>query len=243
MAGQFDTSMGGGDRLFPTTLWTLVLRAGDADDASRRENLEHLIRLYWKPAFRYIRAMTRKGVEDAKDLTQGFFAHLLEKDAIARLTPDRGSFRGFLKESIRNFVIDQGRRAAVRRPPPGKALFPIDEIRDEGIPEKADPEETFDREWNRGVLFTAIAELKKEVKPDQFEVFRLYCFPTHDEGETERTYQTVGTRMGIPVSTVRKRLASCRETLRKLVRAKILEYVTDEEEAQAELRAILGTVP
>jgi hypothetical protein len=75
-----------------------------------------LLRDYWKPVFAYIRAAWRKPVEDARDLTQAFFARLLEKGYLGTLRPDAGSFRGYLKTALRHFLVDAERAADARRP-------------------------------------------------------------------------------------------------------------------------------
>ena len=126
MAGKGDTSIGGSRRDFPSTSWNLIRGAGKA----QREHLERLIYLYWKPAYLYLRAAGRKSVEDAKDLTQDFFARLIERKDWERLSPERGSFRGFLKRALKNFMIDAARREQARRPGEGLFLFRFEEVRD-----------------------------------------------------------------------------------------------------------------
>src|SRR5579863_7125103 len=152
MAGMGDTSIGGSRRDFPSTRWNLI-RGGTA-----REPLEHLIYLYWKPAYHYFRALGHKSVEDAKDLTQEFFARLVERRDWERLTPERGSFRGFLKRALKNFMIDAGRREQARRPAPGHFLFRFEEVRD--AHPTVDPDHAFDRAWVLTILRDSIQELR-----------------------------------------------------------------------------------
>ena len=153
MAAMGDTSIGGSRRDFPSTSWNLIRGAGK----SQREHLERLIYLYWKPAYLYLRASGRKSVEDAKDLTQDFFARLIERKDWERLSPERGSFRGFLKRALKNFMIDAARREQARRPGEGLFLFRFEEVRD--AHPTVDPERAFDREWIKTVLRDSIKDL------------------------------------------------------------------------------------
>jgi RNA polymerase sigma factor (sigma-70 family) len=249
MAGMGDTSIGGSRRDFPSTSWNLIRGAGKA----HREHLEHLIYLYWKPAYLYLRACGHKSVEDAKDLTQDFFTRLVERKDWERLSPDRGSFRGFLKRALKNFMIDAARREKARRPAAGLFLFRFEEVRD--AHPTVDPENAFDREWIQTVLQESIRELEKRLKNEGsanlFEVFRLYCLPEDglgDSSETSKfilggaagkTYAEVAEKLGLRESDVRKRLARCRSLLRDIVLERIRDYSATEDEAMSEFEKIV----
>ncbi len=84
-----DTSLGGPHRGFPATTWGMVRQLADSSGSQRREGLEALCRRYWKPVYRYLRIGFAKSNDDAKDLTQAFFAWLLEGDVLERYRPDR----------------------------------------------------------------------------------------------------------------------------------------------------------
>src|SRR5688572_3177964 len=92
-------------RMFPTTRWTLLLSSRQSPEA-RQAALETLLPLYWKPVYFYLR---RKGlsVENAEDLTQGFFVHVLERDMLPRVDPARGRFRSYLLTSLENYRVNQ----------------------------------------------------------------------------------------------------------------------------------------
>src|SRR5256885_9151341 len=114
--GFGDTTLGGSARSFPTTQWSQVLAAQDPTQPGYRDRLDALLRVYWKPAYAYIRVAWRKSNEDAKDLTQAFFARLLQNGRIAAVQTEGGRFRSYLKQALRNFLIDAERAAEVRRP-------------------------------------------------------------------------------------------------------------------------------
>ena len=251
MGNSGDTSIGGARRDFPSTCWTLIRKAGGKNP----ESLERLIYLYWKPAYFYLRAAGKKSVEDAKDLTQDFFTRLVERKDWERLDPERGSFRGFLKRALKNFMIDASRREQARQPS-SKFVFKFEDCRDE--PVAPDPESAFDREWARTVLRDSIHQLRERLRKDGsanvFEVFRLYCLPEGekgDPGESSRfiggldssgtTYADVAKRLGLRESDVRKRLARCRSVLREIVLERIREYSGDDRDVRDEFEAILKT--
>lgn len=236
-----DTSIGGSLHDFPSTSWTLI-RA--AHGQSWREPLQRLITLYWKPAYFYIRAAGRRGVEEAKDLTQEFFARMLERRDWEKLTPERGSFRGFLKRALKNFVIDASRREKARKPETGILVFRFEECQD-ALPETGgeDPDGVFDREWFRTVLRESLAELERKLRAsgheEHFRVFRRYCFPEGQEGQAAGTYADVAKEFRLTETDVRKRLERCRAELRKIVLEKIRDYSGEDEDVEAEYARIL----
>jgi len=239
---DLDTSMIGGSPSFPTTVWSNVLSAGDPSTPECRAQLEKLIRVYWKPAFAYIRTAWRKPVEDAKDLTQAFFAHLLDKGRLARLRPERGSFRGFMKQSIRNFLIDFERAEAARRP--DEKLLSLDAAPgelDRLGPAAADdtPERAYDREWFRCLFATAIADLKDRLEQDgkarYFEVFRFYCLEPEEEPSSP-TYREVAAKLALPETDVANYLHYARTEVQRLLRERIRDYVASDDDVERELR-------
>src|SRR5213078_3082453 len=106
-----DTSLGGTKKEFPKTVWDLVLRARDSSAGVRRAGLEELCRHYWKPVYHYVRVSCAKSNEEAKDLAQGFFMHLVESDDLQQYKPDRASFRTYLKMVLKHFVLDEDKKA------------------------------------------------------------------------------------------------------------------------------------
>jgi DNA-directed RNA polymerase specialized sigma24 family protein len=99
----------GGDSSFPATRWSRVVAAGGLVAPGARSALEELCAAYWHPIYAFIR---RKGndAEKSLDLTQGYFARLLEHGVLAAADPRKGSFRGFLRTDCEHFLIDRYRR-------------------------------------------------------------------------------------------------------------------------------------
>ncbi|HLF91818.1 MAG TPA: sigma-70 family RNA polymerase sigma factor, partial [Planctomycetota bacterium] len=163
---------------FPDTRWSQLLELRDPAHPQHAEHLERLARQYWKPVYHYARALRPSA--DAEDLAQQFFALLLARRDLEKLSPDRGSFRGFLKTALRNFLVSTDRAAAAR-----PRLFSYEDAESGWKDEGLTPEQAFDREWARGVLLEATARLRKESKPDAFEIFREYCLEESGAGYGE----------------------------------------------------------
>src|SRR5512133_3964541 len=96
--------------VFSTTHWSVVLTAGGCDPSRAREALETLCRTYWYPLYAFVR---RQGCdqEDARDLTQAFFAHLLRRDFLHGVGPEKGRFRSFLLACLKHFLADDWDKA------------------------------------------------------------------------------------------------------------------------------------
>src|SRR5437667_8968058 len=106
---------------FVTTHWSAVLSAGRSDTSGAQQALEHLCQTYWHPLYAFVR---RRGYspEDAQDLTQGFFAHLLERNAVSSVSRDKGRFRSFLLASLNHFLSDEWDKARALKRGAGKVI-------------------------------------------------------------------------------------------------------------------------
>ncbi|HVE39777.1 MAG TPA: sigma-70 family RNA polymerase sigma factor [Planctomycetota bacterium] len=206
---------------FPETRWSQLLELRDPAHPRYAEHLERLAKQYWSPVFHYAQALHRA---EAEDLTQQFFAMLLSRRDLEKLSPERGSFRGFLKTALRNFVLSAARAEALRK------VVPLREEADFRSPEQA-----FDREWARGVLVDAVARLKGEAPPVAFEIFREYCLE-----ESGASYAELARRHGIREDDVRNRLRELRQRLREILEAQLRDYLAPGQDLEAELRFILS---
>lgn len=206
---------------FPETRWSQLLELRDPSHPRYAEHLERLAKQYWAPVFHYAQALNR---DDAEDLTQQFFAMLLARRDLEKLAPERGSFRGFLKTALRNFVTSAARSASIRATVP--------------LPETADlrsPEQAFDREWARGVLAEAVARLRRSADPVAFEIFREYCLE-----ESGASYADLARRHKVSEDDVRNRLRESRQRLRDLLEDLLRDYLLPGQDVDAELRFILS---
>ena len=165
-----DTSLGGvARRDFPTTAWSQLAAGAGADEPARRRALETLARGYWKPVYAYLRARRSLSNEDAKDLTQDFFAWMAETDFLARADRSRGRFRAFLKTALDHYLShEQERRRALKRGG-GQVLLAMDDLPKAEIidPRGRAPEEVLDEAWRAGLLTRATEMSSPTTRPSQ----------------------------------------------------------------------------
>lgn len=230
---------------FPETHWSQLLELRNPAHPRHAEHLERLVREYWKPAYHYLRAVREMSVEDAEDLTQQFFAMLLERRDLEKLSPDRGSFRGFLKTALRRFAVSAQRKEIARSPRGGGALFRFEEAEAAWQDARSSgpapsPEDAFDREWARGVLGEAMALLRKELgaqgKALHFELFRAYCLGPDDDV----SYESLARRHGLSLDDVRNGLREVRQRGREILKDRLRDYLFPGENVDDELRFILS---
>ncbi len=152
---------------FATTHWSVVLEA-QGDSPAAQEALEKLCRTYWRPIFAFLR---RQGIspEEAEDITQGFFAQLLERRSLSAVRKEKGRLRSFLLGALKYFLADEQRRAMAIKRGKGQRLIPLEELRaDERIEmEPADPvtaEMIYERRWALTVLERVLGRLKDEYR-------------------------------------------------------------------------------
>src|SRR5258708_4498387 len=150
-------------RVFATTHWSVVLSAGQKDSAQAAASLEKLCRAYWYPLYAYVR---RRGYspEDAQDLTQGFFARLLERDYVKQAERERGKFRTFLLTTFSHFLADDWDRAHRLKRGGNREVISIDALTAEERyrlepADLADPVKLFERRWATTLLERALGQL------------------------------------------------------------------------------------
>jgi DNA-directed RNA polymerase specialized sigma24 family protein len=212
MAGEPDTAIGGPSNRFPETEPAVIHRAG-------RDALSSVIELYWKPAYKHIRIKWRRSNEEAKDLTQGFFAALLEQDTLARFDPAQGRFRHYLRACLDHFVLKE--QAFAGRLKRGGGLPPALDFDSAEREVLANPvesvEQVFIRECERQAFSIAIDGLRMHCRA-QGKHLHYQLFEAYDLADGDRpTYAELAREHGIPVTAVTNHLAWCRRELHKLV--------------------------
>lgn len=240
-----DTKIGGTRESFPETAWLTALSSPDPRDPRRRAMVERLCALYWRPVYKFIRASWGKSIENAKDLTQEFFATVIDSDLIVRYQPSKGRFRDFLKGALRNFLAEAHRRGERQKRGGGSVTIPLDV---DGIEthafaqdlQQSTPEQIYDREWAEGLMADCVARLKEllraEGKTKQWRVFETYDLAAADE--TPPTYEELAARLDVPVHDIRNCLSRTRARLRELIVERISEYVASRDEIEEELQQL-----
>ncbi len=225
-----ETSIGGSRRSFGETRWTVVLLARD------RKELGGLIDRYWKPCYFYIR---RKGhdVEDAKDLTQGFFTDFLVRDGLGRVSRSKGRFRSFLLACLDHFLSNEydRRKAQKRGPKPLSLDF-------EGAEDlfshagKDSAARLYLRQWAVAILDRATRALKEELGP-RFDALREYILAGQPGSVRE-----VAERLGLTESNVKVIIHRSRRRYRELLRAEVARTVETRGEVDDELKELFAAV-
>jgi len=228
---------------FPPTRWSIVRDARLAGPQDSLPALERLAEAYWGPVYWLIRRGWREEKEDAKDLTQDFFARLLERGGIEGFQPDKGRFRSFLFASVKHFML-QGRRDASRQKRGGGRLpFAIHDLEVRGL-EPADPrrppEEVFQEEWVASLLRQSVEELREEYRlAGRDATFR--AFEMYDLAEEPRpTYGQIAARLSIAEHDVHNRLGNVRRRLKEVLRAHVRETLADPADLDDEMRRLFG---
>ncbi len=238
-----ETSLGGRDRAFPSTQWSVIREAGARDAPHRREALENLCRIYWKPVYSFLRSARRLTNEEAKDSVQDFFVELLEGTLLQRFSPDLGSFRSYLRGALHYFLLNRHERDAAQKRGGGRKILNLDDVDAPPQPE-ADAEEAFDREWATSVIEPALAALQKELEGEgksvYYRAFEAYEFPP--PGAPVPTYAAIGASLGLKETDVTNYLHFCRRRLRRLLEERILDYVAGSDDVPAELAQVLSSL-
>jgi RNA polymerase sigma-70 factor (ECF subfamily) len=231
---------------FHTTHWSIVTLAADTASPDSVAALEKLCRAYWFPLYAFVR---RRGhdVEEARDLTQGFFAVLLEKNYVAAADVQRGRFRTFLLSAMSHYLANEWNRAHAKKRGGNLPRFSLDALDAESRyrlepADDATPERCYDRRWAEAVLEGVIAQLRREYD-DAGRGQRFDDLKGHLLGEPDAPdYETLAARMGIGLNGVRSVVHRMRKRFAALVRSDIAQTVTSPEDVEDEIRHLFHSL-
>jgi DNA-directed RNA polymerase specialized sigma24 family protein len=156
-----------GPAAFTTTHWSVVLEA-QGESPAAQEALEKLCRVYWRPIYTFVRRQGA-GPEEAQDLTQGFFALLLERRDLRTVRKEKGRLRSYLLTALKHFLADERRRTMAIKRGKGERLIPLEELRSEeqsGM-EPSDPltaERIYERRWASTLLDRVLSRLEDKYR-------------------------------------------------------------------------------
>jgi len=222
---------------FPKTHWDMVRDASDTASPTQRQSMQELMLLYWRPVYAFFRRKWGKSNEEAKDLTQEFFATLWEKGFLRNLDPERGGFRSYVMRVLDNFT-----RREYRKSSPLGPLLPVDAASGFDVPMHLTPQEVFMREWTAAVMNAVLEEIERDYRArGQGDWFDLFALHDLDPPQGERmTYENLARRFGIKVTDVTNRLYRVRQAFRRLVLEKMRDLSASDEEVIAEMRRWFG---
>jgi RNA polymerase sigma-70 factor (ECF subfamily) len=224
----------------------MVLAASASSGDTSRDALARLCQIYWRPVYAFVR---RRGYDSdqAEDLTQGFFAQLLEKNYLLDADRERGRFRSFLLTSVKHFLANEWDRSQALKRGGGRAVVSIDLVEAEqwyepSTVEAVTPERLFERRWALALLAQVMATLRAEYvsagREDHFDV--LVGFLHRDAGG-ER-YQAAADRLGVSAGALRMSVHRLRRRYRELLRSEISNTLDAPDDVDDEIRFLLTTL-
>jgi RNA polymerase sigma factor (sigma-70 family) len=235
-----------GSGLFTTTHWSVVLAAGLTDAPQAGEALEKLCRTYWYPLYAYVRRQGQTP-EDAQDLTQAFFAHLLRKHFLSGVGPAKGKFRSFLLACLKHFLTDEWEKArtAKRGGSGPERLLDLEQAEQRYQLEarvEANAESLYERRWALDLLDHVLDQLRREaVASGKTAVFdQLQCCLLGERAP--ETYAQLGARLGMSETAVKVTVHRLRQRYRELLREEIAHTVTHPIEVGEEMRYLFAVV-
>jgi len=231
---------------FTTTHWSVVLAAGLSASPQATDALEKLCRTYWLPLYSFVRRHGHSP-HDAQDLTQAFFAKLLEKNFWSRADPHKGRFRSFLLTALRQFLADERDRAQTIKRGGGLTFLPLDEQLAEtryleAPGDGVSPEKVFDRQWAAAVLEQARARLREEcIVAGKGELYERLKFVESGEASAF-TYAELAAQLGMTESAIKSVVSRLRQRFGELLREEVAHTVAAPADLDEEIRYLLAVI-
>ena len=238
------------DEPFAPTHWSVIVAAGKSESEPERAAvaLRELCQTYWMPLYTFIRTRGYS-VHDAQDLTQSFFAHLIEHEIYARADRGKGKFRSFLLASLKNFLADAYSHAHAAKRGGAQDFVPLDDERAEaaeslfqthfatGMPDGED--RLFERSWAEALVGAGLerlsAEYESEDKQSLFQQLKVFLTGSADPLPT---YDELANKVGLPASTLRSHVTRLRMRYREVLRGQVRQTVASEAEVDGELHEL-----
>ncbi len=236
---------------FPLTRYSVLAAAGSSDSVERARALDVLFAAYWKPVYKYLRLKYSQAPQDAQDLTQGFFAELLERELLLRFDPAKSRLRTYLRLCADSFALNEIKAASRKKR--GGHLEHValdfsaaeDELRAQTIdpaslPSPESLEDFFEKEWIRSLFSSSVEELKSlcqsRGKQKAFALFESYDL----DGEENLSYAGLAARHGLPVTDVNNHMAWARREFRRIAMDRLRALSGSEEEFSREAKSLFG---
>jgi RNA polymerase sigma-70 factor (ECF subfamily) len=232
--------------VFATTHWTLVMDAADSQAPGSLAALEQLCQAYWFPLYAYVRRLGRSA-EDASDLTQEFFARVLEKKTLKVADQERGKFRTFLLTALKNFLAKEHEKANRQKRGGGATHLSLDFQDAEGrfIQEPSHdcaPDRLFEREWAKALLERVLLRLRDEFstagQPERFTLLSAHLVEPEECG----SYADTAAKLKMSEGAVKTAMHRLRARYRELYREEIAAQVGSPEEVEAEIQHLFRTL-
>ena len=229
---------------FTTTHWSVVLAAREQESPAAADAMAQLCRTYWYPLYAYIR---RRGHDphDAQDLTQEFFARLVERSFLKTVRQEGGKFRWFLLSAVKRFLANEWNREQAIKRGGGQTIVSLDEETAEGryryeIPDHTTPDRLFDQSWAMTLLEQAQAQLEREYgETGRGHVFEhLKIFLSGDRAP--KSHAAVGVALAMNEGAVKVAVHRLRQRYRDCLREQIAQTVSTLAEVDEEIRQLFA---
>ena len=234
--------------VFPSTHWSVVFAAGEsqAEPEMAGAALTKLCQVYWAPLYGFVRSRGH-AVHDAQDLTQSFFAYVLEHKVYARVDRRKGRFRSFLLASLKNFLADAADRERTLKRGGAQIFLPLHEEQAQEAESlfqthsgMSNEDRLFDRSWAEALVAAALERLssdyRREAKEQLFKELRMFIA---GGAEPPPTYAELTDRLRITESTLRSHVTRLRARYREALRTEVRRTVGGEKQVDQELRELL----
>jgi RNA polymerase sigma factor (sigma-70 family) len=204
----------------------------NADDGAGSSALNELCQLYWRPLYAYCCSIGRSSA-DAEDLTQGYFAQLLNRGALRMADPQRGKFRTFLLSSFKNYLADVHRHGVTLKRGGGAVHLSLDMAGAEDLepPTEIEPELAFDRQWAQDLVARATQSLRQEY----VDLGKDQWFEAVAGEQAGASYAELALRFGSTEEAVKSFALRVRKRFRALLEREIADTVATPEEVAAEM--------
>jgi len=227
--------------VFVTTHWSVVLNAGHGQATGARDALAKLCHTYWFPIYAYVRR-SGHSPHDAQDLTQEFFARLLEKNWVAAADPERGRFRSFLLSALNHFLAKEWRKGQAHKRGGGVEIVEIGAAEARyGIEPAAGvtPEQQFERKWAVTLLDAVLARLGAQFERDGKEEWFEALKPCLVGDRDAQPYSALSARLGMSEAAVKTTVHRLRRRYRQLLRDEVAQTVAFPDDVEPELRHLI----
>lgn len=231
---------------FTTTHWSMVLAAGTGSAPAAQDALERLCRAYWYPLYAFVRRLGHSPA-DAQDLTQGFFAYLLEHHLVARADRQAGRFRSFLLGSLKHFLAHEHERATALKRGGGQPVLSLDQFDPEERyalepADAATPETIFDQRWARQQIENALSRLRAEYassgRGPLFDLLKDYVWGD----QNALSLAEIAGRLELTEEAVKKSVQRLHQRFRESLRAEVAQTVATPDQIDEELRHLRGAL-
>ncbi|MGA7634900.1 MAG: hypothetical protein WCB11_29395 [Terriglobales bacterium] len=241
----------GGDGRFPATRWSVITAVRGEDGAERERALDTLCEAYWKPVYKYVRLRWNRTAPDAQDLTQGFFAEMLERELLNRFDASKSRLRTYLRLCVDSFVMNEDKAAHRQKRGGDVQHLALDfagaeeelssgTIDAAAIASPESLEEFFETEWVRSLFALAVDDLRalcaERARERDFELFEAYDLG----GDGEISYAQLAQQYGIAVSDVTNALAWARREFRKFALDRLRAMCGSDDEFRRETKKAFG---